>query len=612
MNNLKKKENLENNSSQLQQIPFDVMNNKKLLINKIGDNDNLINWVKKQPNFKGVIPFYFTPIVENQKQYDLYNFEVSNSQNFVSERNIKGIPLQNVEITTDVNCNINSITLIITLNNKVYKVVSNNDYGIIKSRYLIDSKGLFKNYEKCELVLFEGEYIEYRLNEKRYSDDRIEFNKVFNYKNGIKDGQCKTFYKGDYPYHSFNSSNGGDIYWYELITYLNGKKEGLYENTKNVERGSLVNGKRVGEWIVQPPKDIRIPNFNITKRNNDEVFDRIKCNYSNSKLNGKWVGITLNEFFGLSESSKTIHKIGGVFKNGIMNGKFYSEYWNDEYKIVKGEFKNNLKFGNWSNKISDVSFIGDWTSHKDFSKGKNWYNNNKCFTSDEIDNYQIITEDFGDSLSFYNTEKSRKIETFKNNELVEISVSNNSEIRNSFTLKRYTSPLNNFTKEYIPSEFQNIGFSLYQYDGRILKDGEEKFLRLWIKDENVLGYRGINEHLLLENGYSITTIGKNRFDKRKSKTYPSLPLNSNDYYELGEYNTLTIELDRVENKFVSIDNELYLIGDSKNENETKNKLEDKKQQIIKKVVNLLIVEKENELNKIKEKESKEFSCFPMD
>ena len=116
-----KKEKMVKNSNQSQQLPFDVQNNIKLLEKQIGsDNESLMEWVKKQPNFKGVIPFKFTPIVENQKQYDSYNFEIDDNIYYIQERKLKEIPLVNLEITTDKDCNINSLTMIITKKGKPY------------------------------------------------------------------------------------------------------------------------------------------------------------------------------------------------------------------------------------------------------------------------------------------------------------------------------------------------------------------------------------------------------------------------------------------------------------------------------------------------------------
>lgn len=611
-----------NESANSQQLPFDILNNDKLINSLIGYDDNLMEWVKKQPNFKGIIPFYFTPITENQKQYDLFNFEFSNSDNFVQSSKIKGIPLQNVEIITDGDCNITSITLIFIKNGIPYKVISKKDYGIIKSRYLIDSNGSFKNYEKCDLVPFDGEYKEFRWNSKSYADKCVELNKVFNYVNGVKHGECKTYYKSDYPYHTFRSSIDRDKfnkeYWYELFTYNNGKKVGLYENTKNLERGTLIDGKRVGEWIIAPPKDIFIPNFNKVRRNGEDVLDRMKCIYVDSKLEGKWEGITKKEFFGYSQNIINIHKVGGEFKNGIMDGEFSSEFWDKKYLIIKGKYKNNRRDGEWISKQSDISFIGDCLFDKEYTNGKQWYELNKSneeqyYSSDEVNDYQIMTEFFDESnVSNYGILR-RKIETHKNGKLIEISVLNRSEMKYSFTLSNETTYFNDYTKKYLPSEYVNTDFNLIEYDGSILIDGEEKYLHLRIDENNIFGSNNtFDDNLLLENGYAITEVGVDWRDRRKSKIYPSLPENFADYLSEGNFKILRTETDRVPNKIVSIEGEIFELGENNVENESKIKFKTKKQQIIDKVVNLLIKEKKKELNEIEEKESKRLSFFPID
>jgi hypothetical protein len=594
------------------------MNNIKLSHNQIGYHNKLMSWVKKQPNFKGVIPYYFTPIVENQIQFDSYNFNKDENVFYVSKEVVSKIPICNIEITTDKDCNIKSITLIISQNGKLFKVISEKDYGIIKSRYLIDSKGIFKNYEKCNLIPFDGEYKEYRWNNQKIGNGCSELNKVFNYNNGIKNGECRTYYKGEYPYYYKKiDSNYEEIYWYELFTYNFGKKEGFYENTKKLERGFFLNGKRVGEWIVEPPKDLRIPNFN--QKNNRsygmEDLDRIKCNYVNSKLDGKWIGIDFYDFFGIDNNFGVSKKIGGEFVDGKLDGEFYSEFWNNKFLIINGNFKNNNEVGKWTFKKNDMSPL-DKRLIDDNQKNKQWFYfdrnlGGKIICSiDEIVDYTIETKIYdgsSNSCIVYS-----KTETYVNDEVLEINVFDNSENNKNYILKKETSPFIEYTNKFIPIEYQNIGLSLYQFNGRILNNNEEQHLSIVTKSENFLGYKKINNELLLKNGYSITTIEKDRFDRRKSTLYPSLPLNSDDFYKMGEFQSIEIRLGNNIDKLVSINDEILDIGDNKKEDELKNKWKVKKLQLIKNVVEILINEKEKELNEIIEKKSKEFTLFPMD
>lgn len=615
-----KNRGLVNNSNQPQnQKPFDVQNNIKFLENTFGyyGRESLIDWVKEQPNFKGIIPLHFTPIVENQKQFDSFNFEVSDS-GIVSFDDVKNIPVQLVEITTDKDCNITSVTMIITKNGKPYRVISKKDYGIIKSRYMIDSKGKFKNYEKCDLVLFDGEYKEYRINPKGWGDNKYGLNKLFNYKNGIKHGECKTYYKGEFPFHRVGS-NDKEMLWYEMFSYVNGTKEGLYENTKFLERGYLKNGKRVGEWIVRHSDDIYIQNF--TKRWSKNIREnethRIKCNYMDNKLEGKWVGITIEEFFGIDDKTN-IGKVGGEFKNGIMDGEFYSEFWNQQYLILRGSYKNNEIFGEWYGKSSQSKPITrykiDDEIRKNLKKGKLWYHweegkEEEYLTSDEVRDYSI-------EISYYDGKSSKmrgriihKKETYKNNELISVRIDNEEDMRYTIELEKGINPFNEYTKDWIPNGYKNKGLSIVSYSGR--KDGklENKIIHFHIRENNLLGHFGnINTDILLNHGYPYTQIGKCNWDRRKKKTYPTLPHNVFDFYDMGKYLSTEYKDGERDLKLISIDGEVFEMESYSESNEYKSK----RTEVINKIVKILSEERKKEIEEIKEKESTEFNLFPMD
>jgi hypothetical protein len=605
------------------QKPFDVQNNINLFENQLGyhHQESLIKWVKKQPNFKGIIPFHFTPIVESQKEYDLFKFEID-SYSRIDTNSVKRIPTQLVEITTNKDCKINSITMVVNKNGKQYKVISKKDYGIIKSRYLLDSKGSFKNYEKCDLVPFDGEYKEYRWNNKGYGDDNIELNKVFNYKNGVKHGECKTYYKGDYPYHRIgNNIDENKRYWYEMFSYVNGIKEGLYENTKFLERGYLLNGKRVGEWIVRISDDIWIPNFSerYKKDVEEQETHRIKCNYMDYKLEGKWEGITMKEFFGIEDEDK-IGKVGGEFKNGIMDGEFYSEFWNGKYHILQGKYKNNTMDGNWYEKSSEG--ISPLHTTYYFTKdklnelreeGKLWcYWNKKgreYLSSDEVDDYKIITSLYRGLDGKRGNQLGSTHEIYKNRELVSVKIENLEGSCYTIKLEKGINPFHEYTKNWIPSSYENKGLSITSYMGR--KDGkdENERIQFQIHENNVFGYNGFCGETLLEFGYPFTHEGKSRYDKRKIKTYPTLPSMKDDLYELGKYYSSDYQYGEKSKSLTSIDGEVFE-GEFRSRNSENFK--SKKEEVTKKVVNLLKERREKELEEIKKKDLKEFSLFPMD
>lgn len=604
------------------QKPFDVQNNIDLFENQFGHHrqKSLIEWLKEQPNFKGVIPFHFTPIVENQKEYELYKFEVGSDLRIDTD-SVKNIPTQLVEITTDKDCKITSITMVTTKNGKQYKVISKKDYGIIKSRYILDLKGDFKNYEKSDLVLFDGEYKEFRWNNQGYGNDNIELNKVFNYKNGVKHGECKTYYKGDFPYHPFGCFKYENRrYWYEMFSYVYGKKEGLYENTKFLERGYLQNGERVGEWIVRISDDIWIPNFSkrYKKDIEEQETHRIKCNYMDNRLEGKWKGITWKEFFGIKDEFQ-VGKVGGEFKNGIMDGEFYSEFWNEKYLILQGKYKNNMMDGNWYEKSSEgilpsYRYFKEDELNKIIEEGKLWYmwdneGGEKFLSSDEVDNYTIEISVYRDNGWKRGNQLSTIKETYKSNELVNVRIENSEGSNYTIELEKGINPFHEYTKNWIPSSYENKGLSITSYMGR--KDGknENEGIGFHIRKNNVFGDKGFCDKTLLKYGYPYTHEGKSRYDRRKNETCPTLPSIKDDLYELGKYYSSNYQYGEKSLSLTSIDGEVFE-GEFRNRNSENFK--SKRDEITKKVVNLLKERREKELGDIKEKDLQEFSLFPMD
>lgn len=392
----------------------------------------------------------------------------------------------------------------------------------------------------------------------------------------------------------------------------------MYENTKNLERGNIFKGKRVGEWIVEPPKDTHIPNFN--QKNNRsygmEDLDRIKCSFIDSKLDGKWEGVSFNDFFGIKSKFENLRKVGGEFVDGKLNGEFYSEFWNNNFFVVRGKYENNIKIGKWIYKINNNLSSNEKFTINDFPKGKNWYifdrinNEEKYYSNDEVVDFNLETYHFGGKSN--NDLLYTKIETILNNEIVEIKVIDDSEKRKSFNLTKGQSPFSQFTEIYIPNEYQNLGFSLTHFEGWVSVKNKELYHQIKVNSENVFGYDEINEQLLLQNGYSFTKVGKDRYDRRKTKTYPSLPSNYNDFYGMGEFQTLDIEIGYEPfKKIVFINNKLFEFDNNK-ESKTSIKLKEEKQYLIKEIVDLLINEKLKELNCQKTKLTKEFSFFPMD
>ena len=223
MNELKiRKEEMVNNSNQPQnRKPFDVVMNE--------------HFVKYQS--KGFSRNWFIPIVKEQSEMDYLINEKKDSK--YSKYGLqRRYPNTLLEVNTDDEGNLTSIYVLYSKGGKLYKVVSQKDYGVIKSRMELKN-GKYVPYEKCDLVPFDGKVEEW---------DYQRLVKSISYKNGVKDGECFSYYVDGTNKRNEETNKWEKDYYYEKTTFKNGKKDGEYVNTKNGVKGNYINNKKNGIW----------------------------------------------------------------------------------------------------------------------------------------------------------------------------------------------------------------------------------------------------------------------------------------------------------------------------------------------------------------------------
>ena len=285
MTKVKSKEELVNNSNQPQnQKPFDVMMNENYLKN-----------LKE-----GSIRTPFVPIVKEQSIMD----EVIKIESDVVRWSSLGykyflgnmFPNTLLEVNKDDEGNLTSIYVLYPKGGKLFRVVSQKDYGVIKSRMELKN-GKYVPYEKCDLVPFNGVVEEY---------DNHTLTKSISYKNGLKDGESITYYK-----------DGS----YEKTTYKSGKKNGEYENTKYGTIGNYINNKKNGVW-----KDY---SKNICK----SLSTSYQSKYDLSEYDVKeFIERNFGVFYSYDWSD--LDRVSTVFYvNDVLNGDFNIRGWEGKFEL---------------------------------------------------------------------------------------------------------------------------------------------------------------------------------------------------------------------------------------------------------------------------------------
>lgn len=272
---------------------------------------------------------WFIPIVKEQSLMDkiieikskedshwLVNFSLSNK-----------LPKTLLEINYDDEGNLSSIYVLYSKGGKLFRVVSQKDYGVIKSRMELKN-GKYVPYEKCDLVPFDGTVEEY---------DNHTLIKSISYKNGLKDGESFTHYKEGKRIRNKETKEWEVIYPYEKTTYKNGKKNGEYENTKYGTKGNYINNKKNGVW-----KDY---SKNICK----SLSTSYQSKYDLSEYDVKeFIERNFGVFYSYDWSD--LDRVSTVFYvNDVLNGDFNIRGWEGKFElglpngIIKEVTKNRWK-----------------------------------------------------------------------------------------------------------------------------------------------------------------------------------------------------------------------------------------------------------------------------
>ena len=300
MSKTNKNGGLKNNSNQPQnQKPFDITMNEKLLFK---DNRNIKSYINDDEldNLKCVLKNWFIPIITEQSDVDeLLGVEPSifRWRGLDDKYQTSKLYLEHTD-----KGKLSSVYVLINKGGTLYKVVSQKDYGVIKSRMKLNDKGKFVPYGKCDLVPFSGEYVEYDIMKGRgWNEDSSFIREKSTYVNGKKDGESFIFLKD--KRWDFEEDFGGEKgytykdskYHFELTTYVNGKKDGKYLHTKNEIYGNYINNKRVDEWEIKNKHlhkmitDINGINPQFTDSGLYEYGEgSVKVNYKNGELIGKY------------------------------------------------------------------------------------------------------------------------------------------------------------------------------------------------------------------------------------------------------------------------------------------------------------------------------------
>ena len=309
-----------------------IKTNEKILMNQ-KPFDVILNeeFAKHQKN--GFSRNWFVPIVKNQIEMDkLIEIRNNSYPDFDMSRTYPNILLK---VNKDDEGNLLSIYVIHQKGGKLYKVISQKDYGVIKSR-MEYVNGKYVPYEKCDLVPFDGTIEEYDYN-------RLE--KSTSYKNGLKDGESIKYYVDGTNIRNKETNKWETKYFYEKITFKKGKKDGVYENTKYGIKGNYLNNKKNGTWL------------DSFKHIYSSLLNSYKSKYDLSE----W---ELNKFiqrnFGIIDDydKERNDKIGNVFYvNDVLNGNFKIDSWEGKFELgLPDGLFTSISGNNWTDVIKSKLF----------------------------------------------------------------------------------------------------------------------------------------------------------------------------------------------------------------------------------------------------------------
>lgn len=283
---------VKNNNQPQNQKPFDVVMNEHF-------EKCFLKGFKNETSHSRT---WFIPIVKEQSLMDdIMDIKSQNNRWYDDYDLLSEIfPKILLEVNTDDEENISSIYVLYSKGGKLYRVVSQKDYGIIKSRMELKN-GKYVPYEKCDLEPYNGVVKQ----KNKWGDRTIS---SISYKNGVKDGECITYYKHDWKKET------------ETTTYKNGKKNGLYSNTKYNVKGKYLDNKKVGEWLIKETEFKKLIYSSYQK----------KYNLKNNQLDG-----FIRRYF----ESLDVDGSDGVVKVNFVNNTLHGDF---EYREWKGKIKNGL------------------------------------------------------------------------------------------------------------------------------------------------------------------------------------------------------------------------------------------------------------------------------
>lgn len=356
-------------------LPFDVLKNQTLL--NESDNDDVLGFIREtENNFKGVVKNWFIPIIteqsmlekilekesyikSTQRRYSFYGGFSNDWMNMFPQSKLY-VEIEDGKLT--------SVEVLFNKGKKLYRVISQKDYGVIKSRMELTEKGKLVPYGKCDLIPFEGEYNEWVIQKGRgYNGRKSMFlSEKLNYVDGLKDGECFTYYKtsrwDELGYFQNNYSKDDFKKSFEKTTYQNGKKNGFYVNTKKGLEGNYINDKQNGKWLIlnelfssKINGDFHLENlFETYKYNHRYSYGRsgnmekqlIEVNYVNGLLHGEFR--TLDNIY---VGSFDLGKMNGVF---TINNITYDEDDNETISVRRvSQIKDGKRIGIDFGGISD-------------------------------------------------------------------------------------------------------------------------------------------------------------------------------------------------------------------------------------------------------------------
>jgi antitoxin component YwqK of YwqJK toxin-antitoxin module len=312
-----KEEMVKDSNQPHNQKPFDVLLNEEF--GKYQKNGFNRNW--------------FVPVVKNQTEMD----KLIEIRDYTYPRNEMDRTFPNIllVVNKDDEGNLISIYVLYQKGGKLFKVISQKDYGVIKSRMELKN-GKYIPYEKCDLVPFDGII-------KEYDNHRLV--KSISYKNGLKDGESITYYVDGRRLLNHETNKWVTEYYYEKTTFKNGKKNGDYENTKYNTKGNFINNNKNGVW----------------KDSFKNIYNSVSTSYQSKFDISDWeLDELIKRNFGIIQEYEkdSINKVGVVFYvNDVLNGDFRVDFWEGKFELgLPNGLVTRIGENNWKDIIYSKLF----------------------------------------------------------------------------------------------------------------------------------------------------------------------------------------------------------------------------------------------------------------